>query len=83
MHVGDIIKKTGQTARELKKSPDTHPGRRAKEHHPAHLGGQRTSLDSAGRISGKVGSQYYWLNHKVNLKPQTLNPKPLTLNPKP
>lgn len=59
-HVDHIIKKTGMSVRDLKKVPAKHPGRDAKAHHPAHLGGHKPSIDVAGRISGKVGNNYYW-----------------------
>jgi hypothetical protein len=43
-----------------------HPGRSAKASHPAHLGGHKPSLDIAGRLSGPVGANFYWHNHRVS-----------------
>ena len=65
-HVDHLVKKTGLSVEELKKVPSKHPGRDAKSHHPAHMGGHRPSIDIAGRISGKVGNNYYWHNHRVS-----------------
>lgn len=65
-HVDHIIKKSGLSMEELKKVPAKHPGRDAKAHHPAHMGGHRPSIDNVGRISGKVGNTYYWHNHRVS-----------------